>query len=59
MPPIAKTANPIKPSMPKIGADRLVIAAGAPVVNEDRIITYEMENDILILNQKHKFIKVY
>ena len=32
LPPIAKIAKPMTPNMPRIGAERLVIAAGAPSV---------------------------
>ena len=43
MPPIAKIAKPITPSIPKIGAERSVIAAGAPVVNEEKIISMKID----------------
>ena len=38
LPPIAKIANPIKPRIPRIGAERLVMAAGAPDDKEEKII---------------------
>ena len=38
LPPIAKIARPTNPSMPKIGAERLVMTDGAPEDIEEIII---------------------
>ena len=38
LPPMAKIANPITARIPRIGAERLVIAAGAPEEREEKSI---------------------